>query len=144
MRNMFRGISLLVLFVCVQSTVAGKEADSERVKLRISTFVESPTQQISQNSILFSVLNSDDVRHIEYEPYRMSVRVVDKRSNEFSLVLSIFDESGTARDSVTVLATMETDANFAFRFDEVKISGVIRILEVGLPENTSDIAAAPQ
>lgn len=60
----------------------------------------------------------------------MSLLVTDKRLDEFSIELTTFDYTGTARDSVMLLASLEVEGSFEFSFDDVAISGTVRIVEI--------------
>ena len=109
------------------------EVSEERIQLNIKAKIESPRKYSSQSTTIISTLGQDDVKYVDYDPYRMSLLVTDKRLSEFSMELTIFDHIGTARDSLTLLATLEKEASFEFSFDDFAIAGTVRIVQVMQP-----------
>ena len=116
-------------FTAAQSDDVGEE----RIRLNVKAKIESPRKHASQSTTIISTLGQDDLKYVDYDPYRMSLLVTDKRSSEFSMELTIFDHIGTARDSLTLLATLEKEGSFEFTFDDVAITGTVRIVEVIQP-----------
>lgn len=125
----------IALFLAISCFSAAQSDDvgEERIRLNVKAKIESPRKYGSQSSTIISTLGQYDLKYVDYDPYRMSLLVTDKRSSEFSMELTIFDHTGTARDSLTLLATLEKEGSFEFSFDDVAIAGTVRIAQVMQP-----------
>jgi len=125
----------IALFLATFCFTAAQSDDVgvERIRLNVKAKIESPRKHASQSTTIISTLGQDDLKFVDYDPYRMSLLVTDKRSSEFSMELTIFDHIGTARDSLTLLASLEKKGSFEFSFDDVAIAGTVRIVQVIQP-----------
>lgn len=132
--------NFIVLFLATFSFTSAQtdHASEERVHLRIQTKTEAPNFHSEQSNTRISTLNQDDVIDVEYGPYRMSLLVTDKRFGEFSVEMTIFDHMGAARDSLTLLASVEEEGSFEFSFDDVAISGTVQIVKIMQSRARSD------
>ena len=122
----------IVLFLATFSFTAAQtdDASDETIQLHVQTKIEAPNMHSSLSKTMISRLNQDDVKYVEHDPYRMSLLVTDKRLGEFSMELTIFDHMGAARDSLTLLASLEEEGSFEFSFDDVAISGTVQIVKI--------------
>ena len=122
----------IVLFLATSSFTSAQtdHASDERIQLRVRTKIEAPNLHSERSNTRISTLNQDDVIDLEYGPYRMSLLVTDKRFGEFSVEMTIFDHMGAARDSLTLLASLEEEGTFEFSFDDVAISGTVQIVKI--------------
>ncbi len=122
----------MVLFLATFSfTVAQTDdASDETIQLHVQTKIEAPNIHSTRSTQMISTLNQDDVIDVEYGPYRMSLLVTDKRFGEFSVEMTIFDHMGAARDSLTLLSSLEEEGSFEFSFDDVAISGTVQIVKI--------------
>jgi hypothetical protein len=121
-----------VLFLATFSfTVAQTDdASDEAIQLHVQTKIEAPNIHSTRSTQMISTLNQDSVKYVEHDRYRMSLLVTDKRLGEFSMQLTIFDHMGAARDSLTLLASLEKEGSFEFSFDDVVISGTVQIVKI--------------
>ncbi len=124
--------NFMVLFLATFSFTAAQtdDASDEVIQLHVQTNIEAPNIHSSQSNTMISTLNQDDVKYVEHDRYRMSLLVTDKRLGEFSMQLTIFDHIGAARDSLTLLASLEEEGSFEFSFDDVAISGTVQIVKI--------------
>ena len=122
----------MVLFLATFSfTVAQTDdASHETIQLDVQTKIEAPNIHSTRSTTMISTLNQDSVKYVEHDRYRMSLLVTDKRLGEFSMQLTIFDHMGAARDSLTLLASLEKEGSFEFSFDDVVISGTVQIVKI--------------
>ena len=128
---------LIALFLAIgaYSNAVSDAPSGESIQLRVRASIEAQGQRSQRSTILISTLGQDDIKHVDYDPYRMSLLVTDKRLNEFSMELTIFDQTETARDSVTLLAGLKKEGRFDFSFDDVTISGTIWIEKIIQPRS---------
>jgi len=133
MRLIIANLTALFLAIGAYSNAVSDDASGESIQLNVRASIETPGQRSSRSAIIISTLDQDDIKYVEYDPYRMSLLVTDKRSNEFSMELTIFDQTETPRDSVTLLAGLEKEGRFEFSFDDVAISGTVRIVKIIQP-----------
>ena len=133
MRLIFANLTALFLAIGAYSNAVSDDASGERIQLNVRASIEASGLRSSTSTMIISTLDQDDIKYVEYDPYRMSLLVTDKRSNEFSMELIIFDQTETARDSVTLLAGLEKEGRFEFSFDDVAISGTVRVVKIIQP-----------
>jgi len=125
-------IALFLATFCFAAAQAD-EVNEELIRLNVKATIESPRKYGGQSTTIISTLGQDDVKYVDYDPYRMSLLVTDKRLSEFSMELTIFDHTGSTRDSLTLLASLEKEGSFEFSFDDVVIAGTVRIVQVIQP-----------
>lgn len=133
MRLIFANLTALFLATAAYSNAVSNAPSGDSVQLNVLASIEVPGRRSSKSVIIISTLERDDVKYVEFDPYRISLSVTDKRLNEFSMQLTIFDQTKTARDTVTLLASLEKEGRFEFSFDDVAISGTVRIVKIVQP-----------
>ena len=120
----------LVLTTFCFAAAQSDDIAEKNIALRVKAKIESPRHSSRQSNTIISRLGQDDLKNFKYGPYRMSLLVTDDRLAEFSMELTIFDETGTARDSSTLLASLNNEGSFQFSFDDVAISGTVKIVDI--------------
>jgi len=133
MRLIIANLTALFLAIGAYSNAVSDDPSGDSIQLNVRASIETPGQRSSRSAIFISTLDQDDIKYVECDPYRMSLLVTDKRYNEFSIELTIFDQTETARDTVTLLAGLEKEGRFEFSFDDVAISGTVRIVKIIQP-----------
>ena len=122
----------MVLYLAIFGLTVAQSDDisDERIRLNVRAKFVAPNMHSMKSWTIISTLSQDDVNYFEKDPYRLSLLVTDKRLGEFSMEVTIFDHTGTARDSLTLLASLKKEGSFEFLFDDVAISGTVRIVEI--------------
>lgn len=133
MRQIIVNLTALFLAIGAYSNAVSDAPSGDSIQLNVQASIETPEQRSTSSAIFISTLNQDDIKHVECDPYRMSLLVTDERSNEFSILLTIFDQTETARDTVTLLASLEEEGRFEFSIDDDTISGTVRIVKIIQP-----------
>ena len=84
MRLIVANLIALFLAIGAYSNAVSDAPSGESIQLHVRAPIEVRGQRSIKNAILISTLGQDDIKQIDYDPYRMSLLVTDKRVNEFS------------------------------------------------------------